>query len=180
MIELVKMNNNQSKLLEDNINLIYKFLCERGIYDEDVRSEAVLYVCDRMYRYDPSKGKISTFIYGVLRNMLSAYYVAQKAEKRKINYTYKYCLDAPFGKNEDSPLLNEMVGSVDGNYDYNDLYDITKKHLKKYTPKKRKIFKLHMQDKSLREIGKIMGCSWQYINVVINDIQKNLRREICQ
>ena len=71
MIDLRKLTDEQRKIAEDNIKLVYKFIYDNGLdVNEDFGEMAEAY-CKAIRYYNPKKGALSTLVYLAMNQALT-------------------------------------------------------------------------------------------------------------
>ena len=169
------MTNEEKTLIEDNINVIHKCLINKGIYDEDIHSEAILYICERISYYDPKRGKISTYINTVVNNMLKNRLYLNDFDKRKIDHVYKESIDTTYDDN------GNEIGGIDIPIPdkTNDIIqkECIEKVLNRLSKKSQDMFKLSLIGYNNKDIGNIMKCSKSYVGKVLVNTKRKMRKE---
>lgn len=112
-----KLNDEQRKIVEDNINLVYKFIIKHNLdRDEylDVMFEAF---CIAVIYHNPSKGALSTYAFKVMENVLNSSKrewcrFMLKCEKNNVN-PFSISLDKIiYKKNEDGRNEQVTIGNT--------------------------------------------------------------------
>lgn len=67
----MKLNNEQRKFVEDNHNLIYKYLVDKHLPQDEYYDMVALGMCKAAMKYDTSKGAFSTYMYTVVTNYIN-------------------------------------------------------------------------------------------------------------
>lgn len=104
------MTDAAKQLLEDNINVFYKYCVMYNIYDEDERQSYLERLCHALESFDPERGAVSTFMFKVLHNESIRRYNKSLKEIDTIS------LQSPAYKEGDEVLTLE---SITGKYDHN-------------------------------------------------------------
>ncbi len=80
------LSKEQNELIENNINLVYKFAAYYNITDEDDIADLLCRFCEivELDAYDEDKGKFSTFVWASLNNFRHYRHVGEKAQKRNL------------------------------------------------------------------------------------------------
>jgi len=166
------MTEEQKKLIEDNINLVYKFCHSKGLKDEDDIAEMVLFLCEHINSYDPSRGAFSTFCYTWLRSgyskIMNYKYSLMRSPKvfTEIHRINSYDDSEIDILDENSELqyidnnidLEKFINSLDDNYRF-----VVEMTLLGYTQK---------------EIADMRGTTRQSINQLLQYIQLKYREEL--
>lgn len=84
----MKLNDEQKKLVEDNINLIYNTikLMNNKTNNIDLIDIGYIALCKSALTYDDSKSKFSTYATNCIRNDYKKYYETNSTYKRKSNF----------------------------------------------------------------------------------------------
>ena len=67
----IKLNNEQRKLVEDNHNLIYQYLIDNNLPQDEYYDMVAIGICKAAMKYDTSKGAFSTYVYKVVTNYIN-------------------------------------------------------------------------------------------------------------
>ena len=59
----IQLNDEQRKLVEDNHNLIYQYLIDNKLPQDEYYDIAAIGLCKAALKYDTSKGAFSTYVY---------------------------------------------------------------------------------------------------------------------
>ena len=79
--KIIRLTDEQRKLVEDNHNLIYSFAISRKISIEEYYDLLAIGLCKAAYYYNPEKGKFSTIAYIRMQHEL----IALRAYKNKLS-----------------------------------------------------------------------------------------------
>lgn len=74
----IQLNNEQRKLVEDNHNLIYQYLIDNNLPQDEYYDIAAISLCKAALKYDTSKGAFSTYVYRAIGNNISRARVNEK------------------------------------------------------------------------------------------------------
>lgn len=80
------MNEEIARLIEDNTRLYHDYFYKHGIYDEDMKQELMLNLCQRADSFDPNRGKFTTFVYSVFNSSVANYIKHSHTQKDKVNH----------------------------------------------------------------------------------------------
>lgn len=104
------MNEKQSKLVEDNLKIVYKVISKdypTFIGDEDILQAGMLGLCQAADKWDESKGQFSTYAWRCIRNS-----ICQEFRNRKSHTVVS--LESPIG--EDLTIGDTIEGDNDVQY----------------------------------------------------------------
>ena len=155
------MTEEQKKLAEDNINLVYSFIYKNNIPRDDI-DEYFVYYCEAIILYDPNISAISTFIWLYLKNKYLRYRKQQIEsvlldEETTIDYFNKadsFSMEESFSFKEE---LKEFLDTI-------------------REKKKKIIFLLYLNGYNYAEIGKMMNHSRQNIQIIVSSILKKAQK----
>ena len=74
----IQLNDEQRKLVADNHNLIYQYLIDNNLPQDEYYDIAAIGLCKAALKYDTSKGAFSTYVYRAIRNNISKEKVTEK------------------------------------------------------------------------------------------------------
>lgn len=74
----IQLNDEQRKLVEDNHNLIYQYLIDNKLPQDEYYDIAAIGLCKAALKYDTSKGAFSTYVYRAIQNNISRNKVTEK------------------------------------------------------------------------------------------------------
>lgn len=147
------MNEEQKKLVEDNMNLVYFIISKyfpSYIQNEDVIQEGMIGLCKAAMKYDETKCQFSTFASTCILNTIRQYFNKQNKHNGVLSLDYPV-----IGESGDITSFGDYaVGEEDINYVDDSYYQ---SQLKKMRPIERKIFELLEQGYNTVEIGKMIG-----------------------
>lgn len=147
----MKLNDGQRKLVADNHNLIYQYLIDNNLSQDEYYDIAAIGMCKAALKYDTSKGAFSTYVYKAIGNTLKNMKVN---EKRHTVNTLSYNTTASvYGEETDVEHLETFSCGTDIENE-----NITKE-----------FFKWFIEYMSLREL-QIMYCKTK--NMTDRDIGK--------
>lgn len=67
----IQLNDEQRKLVADNHNLIYQYLIDNNLPQDEYYDIAAIGLCKAALKYDTSKGAFSTYVYKAIKNNIS-------------------------------------------------------------------------------------------------------------
>lgn len=79
----IQLNDEQRKLVADNHNLIYQYLIDNNLPQDEYYDIVAIGLCKAALKYDTSKGAFSTYVYKTVRNIINN----EKPMKNDILYT---------------------------------------------------------------------------------------------
>lgn len=83
--EYLPLTDDQKKLVEDNHNLIYWYCNKNNLPVEDYYDMLAIELCKAVQTYDPTKSKISTYIYQYFWHRHVSYDIRLRNNVRKAN-----------------------------------------------------------------------------------------------
>ena len=168
-----KLNDEQKKLVEDNIGLLYYCLKKHSI-DEEYYGTLALGLCKAACSYDSSKGKFSTFAIMCMLNEYKCELRKDKASKRVPEYLCSsvYTNIQTSTGDENLTVLDTIIGKLDV-WD-----DIICLDFSLLTMQEKQIVNLLYQDHNQSEIGRMIGVSQSVISRKIKRIAKKLEGDI--
>lgn len=156
---MIKLSTEQQNTIENSIWVVNTALKNQGLStDEDMRQDAILYMCKCIQRFDPSRSiKWTTYAY---RNVYL--YIKLKHKRQMAKLSYQTCgTEMPIEEAEiidKNKMLVEQIRSI-------------------CNAKERQVIDLTLQGYSRSEIGQIMGRSVAQVKAYKRSI-KDKAREI--
>lgn len=149
----------QQKEIEDSVWVVNTALKRQGLScNEDLRQSAILYMCECLLRYDPTKGvKWTTFAY---KNV----YLFIKRTYKKENKRTQYECDC----DDDLMLIGEPIEPKQDTFIVGDIMALC-------TPNEQKILMLKLQGYKHEEISIKLHCSISKINNYMQSIRAKTR-----
>lgn len=149
----------QQKEIEESVWVVNTALKRQGLScNEDLRQSAILYMCECLLRYDPTKGiKWTTFAY---KNV----YLFIKRTYKKENKRTQYECDC----DDDLMLIGVPIEQKQDAFVVKDIMDLC-------TPTEQKILMLKLQGYKHEEIGLKLHCSISKINNYMQSIRAKTR-----
>ena len=159
----MKLSKEQSKLVEDNHNLIYSFLSSNDFSIEDYYDIAAIALCETALHYDSSKGAFSTYAY---HNMLMRILREKRRDSAKCRIPEGniFSLDKNISEDEKITLLDVLADPCNIETE-----SVTNTFFQKYVDGLKKdrdkqiLIMLH-DGYTQREICKVVGCSQPQIS----------------
>ena len=185
------MTEEQKKLVEENMNLVYFTLSRYYpwlLQDEDVRSVGMIGLMIAAQNWEPSRGKFSTFAVKVIKREISNEWrkTQTKGRDEKTNRYYECAQKAAqfVGREQntndigDLSIWNLLASPEDVAKECEERIDL-QKALAKLTPRHVEILKLHYVEKmKLDDIGKLYGMSRQRAHEIICTANRHLMHEL--
>lgn len=150
----MKLTEEQSKIIEDNHNLIYGYCKAKNIDPEEYYGDLAINLCKSVQTYDEKKGKLSTYVYNNFNKILLTIY-----KKNKLYSGYKIVNIEDFKNNikyEDNIDFKE--------YECSNLF------------RNKKIPQLLSMNYSQTEISKILGINQCNISREINRVKTKMSK----
>lgn len=158
------MNDDQRKLAEDNMKLVYHIISReyptfKG--DEDIVQSGILGLCKATMNWDEAKGKFSTYASACIRRAIAQELRARQPHKEVIS------LDCPI--TEDLTLEDTISGEDDlGFIDYSFLRDLDEDE--------RLIFNLKSKGYKVQDIQCLTGYDSRKIQKILRIIKAKYKR----
>ena len=176
----MSLTNEQKRLVEENIPLVYKFCNDYEIYNmdkEDYAQSLIETVCEVIPKYNKERGKLSTFLYNCIRN---EYKTIIKSLNRKHNtlpegYAFLY-LDGTDYQSEIN-LADIIEDTSEDGYDIMVRYikeEISKKYGKSYA----EIFEMRAMGDTLSEISERFGITKQGVSARLNKMKPFIKNQL--
>lgn len=178
MTIIVKTKNimtlEQKELVEKNHNLIYSFLNQYHLSDEDYYSVAAIGLCIAAMKYNASKSQFSTYAYQCMKSHVFTEIRKKKTLNRipeEILTSYNSEITDKDGK---TTSILSLIPSKE-NIENEVLFHISLEEFEKKLNKKNKqIFQLFKEGYKQKEIAKITGCSQSQISRIKRELIKYL------
>ena len=173
-----KLTEEQKALIEDNINLVYGY-CAKHKLDVDeyfgVLAEAL---CTAVRYYDPSKSKLSTYVYQCFGMKLfidhrNATTRSRDASKNNIS-VIPLDIDIQDGDGQPMPLADVISDNNDDTATV-DLIDLVEHCIAPYNDRYKRIVWLMIDGYPGYEIAKMVGVSPSYVSVVLYRFRNRFR-----
>lgn len=173
-----KLNENQKKLIEENMNLIYGFMKEHSIpYDnEDVYDYCLTGLINAAMTYDKGKCQFSTYAYVCMKSELLHYY-SYISRKRHIPEEMICRIDEPVMINGQETVFtyHDLILSKDIDPDKkissNTGYTLIMDSL---SEREAMIVNYLIEGYTYREVADALHCSHQRINQIVDRIRKKI------
>lgn len=178
----MKLNDEQRKLVEDNIGLVYHTikLVNGNIHNIDLIEIGYIELCNAALLYNNQKGSFSNFAVTVIKSGLTKEFELNCRNKRKTNY-HCLSLNVPYNdKNEEDyiDILPDHRNNIEEFIEINSLNHIYSRLLERYKNDKRAldIFDLLSQGYNQTEIAKILGVNVSAINEKLRKIRTQTKQ----
>ena len=152
------LSAEQQKTIEESLWVVNDVLKNLGLQgDEDLRQEANLYLCRCLERFNPSYNtKWTTYAY---KNIFMFVKLCNRRQAPK----QAQCIDfTSYADNMDDIVIARPQGVLDMAI------------LKKCTPEEKDILRLRYLGYKVQEIGKMYGCSRQYVSQKLKEIRRKV------
>ena len=161
------LNADQQATIENSYWVVNTILKEQRLQaNEDMRQAALLFMCECMQRFEPTKGvKWTTYAYKNVEMFIKRTLAKQHD---------RACHVMAFGdfdmKDQDMLFEIPQKSGIQPVCDYQSL-------LKLCTPTQAKVLELRREGYCLGKIGQKMGYSITQIRVILGEIKKNVRKK---
>ena len=155
---------DKQRLMEDNINLVYYIVSHdypSYIHDDDIVQSGMLGLCMAADRYDPEKGKFSTYASKRIRGEINNEFIRRKKHSVAVS------LDTPIGN--DGTLEDVLMGQNDVDYIDHSFYS-------QLTTEEQTVFNLSNVGYSSDEIANITNLNIQKVQKILRLIKKKWSR----
>lgn len=177
---------DKTKMMEENIGLLYKYCHMHNITDEDKQQEVAYAYCRAIKAYNEKTAhcSLSTYVFSSMRNRLHTLHQVNSYLKRTISEDMKYfSLDQRMqeggeGNGWDCSYFYDVVGNNDLNFDNVVVQDIINKIRPKLSRTQLKVFDLLVEGNTRKEVTKILGRSNQAIQQTISRMQDVIMGEV--
>ena len=173
----MKMNEDQKKLAEDNIKLVYYFLYNNALSIDEFSDILMIELCKAAMYYDPELGlgSFSTFAYKCFINRIRNEFKSRKTASNIINYLPIASLDNDvFSENDEDDEFYNIVAD-----DSHTAFDIVsaKEFVDRiyeccWDDRSRNIVDLMFLLDSQSLVAKQLGCSRQNVNQTLVKLRK--------
>lgn len=170
----MKMTEEQRRLAEENHNLIYGFLNQNKLDDDEFYDLASIGLCKAAMKYNTDrKEKFSTFAYTCMRNEVKNYFINFEGAKKRIpkELVSSYNIELDDGKE----ILDVFIKNDDFIEDSLICLDFNS-FKKTLTDKECAIIEYLENDFKTSEIAKEFNCSHQYICQLKMNIKRKWER----
>lgn len=171
------LTDEQRKLVEDNIALIYFYFKRYNIpYDSNI-AMGYISLCEAAKTYDPSRGvKFSTYAYKAIMND----YINSVRNKKKQQFINSMIsLESIIAQDDNRDVLLSDVIKSPMKFDHSMITKEVINNLKDYLLKtpynKRKIFEMYLRGETQLSIASKLKVSQAQVSRVIKDIQKKFK-----
>ena len=177
---------SKTKMMEDNIGLIYKYYHMYNIDDDDRRQEIAYAYCRAVNAYDEenSHRSLSTYAFAAMSNRLRSIHRTNSYAKRTLPDGTKYfSLDQQLQNNGEAHSLDcdyfyDVVGYDDSAFDEVIVQDIVDRIRPQLTKTQLKVFDLLVEGNTRNEVAKKLGRSNQAVQQIISRIKNIIMGEI--
>lgn len=171
----MKMSDNQKKLAEDNIKLVYYYLYNNNLSMDEYSDILMIELCKAAMSYDPELGSFITFAFSCFRNRLLVEFKHRNSASSRINYLPIASLDNDVfvENNEDDEFHNIVAVNsysafdiVSGKEFVGRIYECC------WDDRSRNIVDLVILLDSQSLVAKELGCSRQNVNQTLVKLRK--------
>lgn len=163
---MVKITDEQKKLVEDNHNLIYSFLQKYHLTIDEYYGLAAIGLCKAGKTYNGEKSKFSTYAYKCMFTTIMCELRKNKQAKTIPEYQIVY-YQAELENNEgDTASFMNYMPSKENVEDSVLSKVIFDEYTNKLKDRDKKIFSLFREGYKQKEIGKMLGCSQAQVSRV--------------
>jgi len=184
-IERLPLTEQQKKLIEDNLDFVYWWFNQLGIYDEDRRQDYLYAICKHIHLFDPSRGTIAAFFRAILSSKRLSIYTADKTINKTMERLNISLSDIAV-KFDGGEVLTweEILGRTDVNiseFEDNDFFNKFVEDIKKkdgITKHQLDIFLTYLNMGNQTEVAKIFGTTRSNISEAINRVRATLKKSV--
>jgi len=174
---------DKTKMMEDNIGLIYKYYHIHNVNDEDRQQEIAYAYCKAVKKYKPdNKHSFSTYIFTVIDNHLKKQYYLSSMQKRTfVEGTEYFSLDQRVKGGEqdiDVSFYEDIIGFADYDYETAEIKLDLEKVLSTFTAKQVKVITLILEGKTKNEVATIMGNTNQAVSEMLRRCKDEFKRKM--
>lgn len=172
---LPKLTDQQRKLVEDNINLAYKYANEIAPHTlleyEDVIQYCMLGLCKAILIYDSTKGKLSSLAYQCMRNEI---YMKVRPTKKRSEQNSLLSLDMSYADLNNVTLADVIKDPLD-RIDETELYIDLMSAIEKVPLSRRRIAQYLVDNPQTpqKEAAEQFNCSQSNISKAKSDLKKH-------
>lgn len=144
------LSREQQEIIENSLWIVNTALKRQGLQtDNDLRQSAILYMCQCIERFDPTKDiKWTTFAYK------NVYLFIKRKHRKEMEYNYF------ISNNRENEVVRERVYTEEYNNYYKDNQRYTLEEVEALcSQKEKKILNLKLQGYNMQQISDILKCS---------------------
>ena len=164
----IQLNDEQRKLVADNHNLIYQYLIDNNLPQDEYYDIAAIGLCKAALKYDASKGAFSTYAYRAIKNNISRDKVTEK--RHTVNAMSYNVTASVHGEETDVEYIETFLSNTDVENE-----NVTKTFFKWFIEymSLRELQIMYCKSKNMtdREIGKVYHVSHAAISRVCRRIK---------
>ena len=171
----MKMSDDQKKLAEDNIKLVYYYLYNNNLSMDEYSDILMIELCKAAMSYDPELGSFITFAFSCFRNRLLVEFKHRNAASSRINYLPISSLDFNVldANNEDDEFYNIVADDSYSAFDIVSAKEFVDRIYECcWDDRSRNIVDLMFLLDSQSLVAKQLGCSRQNINQTLVKLRK--------
>lgn len=173
---MIKLTEEQKKLVEQNMGLVYSVANRLGRTSEDDIQNGLIGLCIATQKYNESKGSFSTIAYYEIRRCINNAYnlKGRMASTSLENHREVVSLYQEVGDEEDSITYEELAKDERHSTEDEAVVEITKEEIRNYlTDRERQVFDLLISGRfNKTKIGNEIGISARMNDKYIARIKK--------
>ena len=177
---------DKTKIMEENIGLLYKYCHMHNITDEDRQQEVAYAYCRAIKTYNEKTAhcSLSTYVFSSMRNRLRTLHQINSYLKRTIPEDVKhFSLDQRMqegsqGNGWDCDYFYDIIGNNDSNFDNVVVQDIIDKIRPKLSRIQCRVFDLLVEGNTRNEVAEILGRSNQAVQQIISRMKDIIMGEV--
>lgn len=173
-----KLTEEQKALIEDNIKLVYAYCAKRKLDVDEYFGVLAEALCTAVRYYDPSKSKLSTYVYQCFGMKLiidhrNSTTMSRDASKNNIS-VIPLDIDIQDSDGQPMPLADVITDNNDDTATV-DLIDLVEHCIAPYNDRYKRIVWLMIDGYPGYEIAKMVGVSPSYVSAVLYRFRNRFR-----
>lgn len=173
-----KLTEEQKTLIEDNINLIYAYCIKHKLDIDEHFGVLAESLCAAVRYYDPSKSKLSTYVYQCFGMELFIEHrrVTAKSRDASKNNIVLIPIDSDILDDNGNPMsLADVICNNNDATALVDLMDLVERCIAPYNIKYKHIIRLMIDGYQGYEIAKLVDVSPSYVSKVLRRFRNKFR-----
>lgn len=169
-----KLNEEETMIVADNHNLIYGFINDTGIDEEEWYGALAITLCEAVKIHDVGRGRLSTLFYSMAHNMVRSDLRDGMAEKRDDKGLLS--LDYEFQGSEGGTFtLLDIIDSdnVENTQPIEDMMIVQEKLDTLLDGMFGDVVQMRLDGFTQEEVGEELGVSQQYVSVILNKLHED-------
>lgn len=171
----MRLTDEQRRMVEDNVKLVYRCLNEAGYVGnrQDAEQELMLALCAAAYNYDSSRGKFSTYAVSCIKSKIKTLKAKadlwsptrQFKKGTRMFVGFKPCsLNAKIEGNDEELELMDVIPSTETPVEEQVIESIdVQAFLAEIDPRDKQILEMRAQGYTYQEIGDAIGISQPHV-----------------